>query len=60
MKTKLDMVKEAILEGQLRQEDVQNALLSTILAVLEEILEEMRVQNDVDYEEQGHTSLSDQ
>ena len=34
--------------------------LTAILEVQEEILEELRVQNDVDDEEQGHTSLSDQ
>jgi hypothetical protein len=35
-------------------------IMLEVLEVLEEILEELRVQNDLGDEEQGHTSLSDQ
>lgn len=60
MKKRLDVLKEAMVDGGLSEDSIQPAILMSILAVLEEILQELRVQNDVDDEEQGHTSLSDQ
>jgi hypothetical protein len=47
-----------VLAGQNLEGDVKLILLS-LLEVHEEILEEIRAQNAVDDEEQGHTSLSD-
>lgn len=59
MASNLDLLKQAMVSGEISEESIQPAILMSMLAVLEEILEELRVQNDVDDEEQGHASLSD-